>query len=131
MSLRKWVDALISAPQARGKPTVNAESPKAPAMATQTPLGPHGLQRVNWLSRKFIKRITLAGTHQKCTLILPDQRPERASSRIVSSAVAAEVTRRKCFSRKNPPPYVGGYSLGRCPGNAPGNESKKDRKSVV
>ena len=31
------------------------------------------------------------------------------SSRIVASAVAAEVTRRKCLSRQNPPPYVGGY----------------------
>ena len=31
------------------------------------------------------------------------------SSRIVAKALAAEVTRRKCFSRQNPPPYVGGY----------------------
>jgi hypothetical protein len=31
------------------------------------------------------------------------------SSGIVASAVAAEVTRRNCFSRQNPPPYVGGY----------------------
>jgi len=30
-------------------------------------------------------------------------------SRIVARVVAAEVTRRKCFSRQNPPPYVGGY----------------------
>src|SRR5437016_12655627 len=33
----------------------------------------------------------------------------RVSSRIVARAVAAEVTRRKCFSRQNPPPYLGGY----------------------
>src|SRR5439155_17946284 len=31
-----------------------------------------------------------------------------ARSRIVARAVAAEVTRRKCFSHQNPPPYVGG-----------------------
>src|SRR5216117_2380325 len=30
----------------------------------------------------------------------------RLSSRIVARAVAAEVTRQKCFSRQNPPPYV-------------------------
>src|SRR5437867_3276871 len=35
----------------------------------------------------------------------------RANSRvtILARAVAAEVTRRKCFSRQRPPPYVGGY----------------------
>src|SRR6266540_1622724 len=33
----------------------------------------------------------------------------RVSSRIVARAVAAEVTRRKCFSCQNPPPYLGGY----------------------
>src|SRR5439155_21200492 len=33
----------------------------------------------------------------------------RGSSRIVARAVASDVTRRKCFSRQNPPPYVGGY----------------------
>src|SRR6266542_1055470 len=31
----------------------------------------------------------------------------RVSSRIVARAVAAEVTRRKCFSCQNPPPHVG------------------------
>src|SRR6266851_2708751 len=40
----------------------------------------------------------------------------RVSSRIVARAVAAEVTRRKCFSRQNPPPYVGGYHSGTHPG---------------
>src|SRR5206468_7777064 len=35
--------------------------------------------------------------------------PARVSSRIVTIAVAAEVTRRKWFSRPDPPPYVGGY----------------------
>src|SRR6266498_2374452 len=39
-------------------------------------------------------------------------RGPRVSSRIVAArAVAAEVTRRKCFSCQNPPPYVGGYLL--------------------
>ena len=27
----------------------------------------------------------------------------------VAKAVAAEVMRRECISRQNPPPYVGGY----------------------
>src|SRR5206468_6155652 len=40
---------------------------------------------------------------------LPASIAARASSRIVASAVAAEVTRRNCFSRRNPPPHVGGY----------------------
>jgi len=31
------------------------------------------------------------------------------SSRIAASGVAAEVTRRKCLSRQNPPPHVVGY----------------------
>jgi hypothetical protein len=31
-------------------------------------------------------------------------------SRIVARAVAAEVTRGKCFSRQHPPPHVGGHS---------------------
>src|SRR2546428_4646798 len=38
-----------------------------------------------------------------------EHREQRASSRIVARAVAAEGMRRKCFSRQNPPPYVGGY----------------------
>src|SRR6266700_1906460 len=33
----------------------------------------------------------------------------RVSSRIVASTIAAEVRRRKCFSPRNPPSYVGGY----------------------
>jgi len=35
----------------------------------------------------------------------------RVSSRIVARAVAAEVTRRKCFSCQNPPPYVDDYNF--------------------
>src|SRR6266540_6848487 len=35
----------------------------------------------------------------------------RVSSRIVARAVAADVTRRKCFSCQNPPLYLGGYLL--------------------
>src|SRR5438477_9347249 len=31
------------------------------------------------------------------------------SSRICATAVAAEATRRNCFSPQNPPPYVSGY----------------------
>src|SRR5438477_11139307 len=34
----------------------------------------------------------------------PDREKARLSSRIVARAVAAEVTRRKCFPRQNPPP---------------------------
>src|SRR6266699_2435027 len=33
----------------------------------------------------------------------------RARTRFVARAAAAEVTRRKSFSWRNPPPYVGGY----------------------
>src|SRR6266568_9301105 len=41
--------------------------------------------------------------------IMPPFASRRVSSRIAARAVAAEVTRRKCFSRQNQPPYVGGY----------------------
>jgi len=30
---------------------------------------------------------------------------------IIARAAAAELTRRKCFSRQNPPPHVGGSFL--------------------
>ena len=39
------------------------------------------------------------------------------NSGIVAKAVAAEVTSRKCFSRPNPPPYVGGDHSGTHPGS--------------
>src|SRR5437867_2028978 len=55
---------------------------------------------------QHLHTITRARVHQQnnqCWLL------HRVSSRIVARTVAAEVTRRKCFSRRNPPPHVCGY----------------------
>src|SRR5439155_26903233 len=64
--------------------------------------------------------VELTIERRKMATTSPSRTPRhRVSSRIVArpvAAVAAEVTRRKCFSRQNPPPDVGGYHPGIHPG---------------
>src|SRR5687767_7561187 len=96
MSLRKWAAGLMSAVHARGQTAASANKPARTASVTRLP---HPRRRVNRLNRKFIKRITLAGSREKCTLILPATEDE---------------FRNRCNRR-----HLGGYGSGDDSGTQP------------
>src|SRR6266516_692158 len=69
MSLRKWAAALISAPQALGHKAASVNKPTAPVKASEAPVGPQTLQRVNRLNHQVIKQATITSSREKCTPI--------------------------------------------------------------